>query len=103
SLPALGYGRVVERRGHGTVAVLFQDETTPREVRPAEQREVVRARLHAGQKVEVTAPKGGGAPRAGAVVRFVEPPPPARRRPEDDVDESESLARYEVDTGGHLE
>lgn len=103
SLPALGYGRVIHRRGHGTVAVLFQDEATPREVRPAEQREVVRARLHAGQKVEVTLPTGGGAPRPGTVVRFVEPPPPARRRPEDDVDETEHLARYEVDTGGHLE
>ena len=42
SLPALGYGRVVEARGKGAVGVLFQSEPTPREVRPAEQREVVR-------------------------------------------------------------
>lgn len=103
SLPALGYGRVIDRRGRGAVAVLFQVETTPREVRPDEQKEFVRARLHAGQKVEVTPPPGGGAPRDGTVVRALEPPPQPRRRPEDDVDETLLLHRYEVDTGGHLE
>lgn len=98
SLPALGYGRVVERRGKGAVGVLFQTEPTPREVRPGEQREVVRAKLHAGQRVQVTDPASAAA-RDGAVVRVVEPPPKKKVRPEDE-EESDGLVRYEVEVGG---
>lgn len=104
ALPALGYGRVVEARGHGAVAVLYQTEPTPREVRPAEQREIVRARLHAGQRVELV-PIGdpGATPREGAVVRALElAPKPKKKRPEDDDEPWDDLVRYEVDLGGQV-
>lgn len=79
TLPELGYGRVLSTARDGTSAIAYAGDEALREVRLDDQRDVVRARLHAGQRARVGAaeplvsPRGAGGPE-GRIVRPLPPP-----------------------------
>jgi hypothetical protein len=59
-MPQLGHGRVATAQPRqGTVTILYSgDPTTPRELRWDDQKDVVRARLHPGQRIQATLDDG---------------------------------------------
>ena len=58
TLPELGYGRVLSTGSDGASSIAYAGDETLREVRLADQKDVVRARLHPGQRVRVGAEGG---------------------------------------------
>ena len=81
TLPELGYGRVLVKNTEGTAVILYKGDPTPREIRIDDQKDVVRARLHPGQRVLIE-PK-----RTGRVLRA--------------AGDADDLWTYAIDVDGH--